>query len=180
MTITDDITTNGADYVKRATRTAGAVAAQTTKTATEATVKATKSAVDNAALALDVATKSAKALSESQAEAGAVATKAVNEATQRALGAWSLGEYDYETGAALDAAQVKAQELVDAFTAQVKQAGNFWLDAYAQGFATVIDTRRSFAESVKVPAAADIINAGTKALEDLNGIYVTAARELLK
>lgn len=157
MSTSTDWAANGAAFSQQATDATKAAVESVTKTATRASAKATKAAVDNATTAIETATKAVKSANENTASKAAEATSP-----------------------AVEAAGAKLQEIVDTLTAQAKQAGNTWLDAYDQGFAAFLELRGTLAAATKVDAVIELAATNSKALEQLNAAYVSALRDLLK
>ena len=108
----------------------------------------------------------AKSAGEANVAKAAEATQAVSDATTTAVKKFT--EAAEATTPAVEAAGAKVQDVVDTLTAQAKQAGNAWLDAYDQGFAAFLELRSTLAEATKVDAVIELAATNSNALEQLN------------
>jgi protein-tyrosine-phosphatase len=183
MTTSTDWTTNGAEFLNRASSAATAAATKAVadtvvKTATENTAKASQAAVKSATAAVETAHKAVKTMTENNAAATTAlatafgkATTAVAQLTTPTPGAATVS---FET------VNRQIEQAVQALAAQGKQAGTAWLDAYDKGFAAFLQLRLDLAAATQVEAVKTLADNNSKALEQLNTAYTAAIRDLLQ
>lgn len=141
---------------------ANAAVTKASKAVADATVKAANSTFE----ATVTATKSVVAAT----------SKVASMASDRVQGAeGTMASY----GSAWESARKQAQDIADSLTAQSKNLGLAWLDAYDDGFAAYVQLRESLADATQVEAVANLAKSNTQALTDLNHAYSEAVRKLI-